>query len=100
MLFYFVVSLCFALSDNAVFFQRTVLGQTELKRDIVVEQFGDGKEVVAIVSTIHGNEAVGTPLLLQFAKQGGFQNVGDRTILVISIASNSLTRLLLIDYLS
>lgn len=87
MLLFILVSICFGEVDSDIFFQRIVIGQTELKRDIVVEQFGDGEEVVSIISTIHGNEAIGTPLLFRFLKQEKMKGLEDKTVFILYVAN-------------
>ena len=87
MILFFIVSICFGLSFEGQFFQRIVIGQTELKRDIVVEQFGDGEEVVAIISSIHGNEAIGTPLLFRFLKEEVEIDLKGKTLVLLYVAN-------------
>lgn len=87
MVLFFLVSICFGLPNENEYFQRIVIGQTELKRDIIVEQFGDGEEVVAIISSIHGNETIGTPLLFRFLQEGGVKNLDGRTVFLLYVAN-------------
>lgn len=87
MLLFFIVSICFGIPIEGEFFQRIVIGQTELKRDIIVEQFGDGEEIVAIISSIHGNEAIGTPLLFRFLKEGGIEDLEGKTVFLLYVAN-------------
>lgn len=87
MLLLFFVSICFGFSNENEYFQRMVIGQTELKRDIVVEQFGDGEEVITIISSIHGNESIGTPLLHRFLQEDGVSNLEGRTVFLLYVAN-------------
>jgi len=52
---------------GATVYQRTIIGYSESNREIIAEQYGDGEDVIAILASIHGTEAAGTPLTIQFA---------------------------------
>ena len=52
-----------------VFWQRDVIGESEHHRDIVVEQFGQGGDTIAILASIHGTETIGTPLLFRLSQE-------------------------------
>ena len=62
---YFLLRICFA---QEYFYHREVIGLSETKRGIVLEQYGDGEDVTVVLSSIHGIEAAGTPLSIQFAQ--------------------------------
>ena len=86
MLLLLFVSFCFGLPLSEESFHRIVIGQTELKRDIVVEQFGDGEEIVSVISSIHGNESIGTPLLFRFLKEE-IEDLEGKTLFVLYVAN-------------
>lgn len=50
-----------------VSYVRRVIGGSESNREIIVEQYGDGADVIALLASIHGTEPAGTPLSIQFA---------------------------------
>jgi len=47
---------------------RTVVGNSVERRPIELITYGEGKEVVLIIATIHGNEAAGTPLVSELGR--------------------------------
>ena len=70
-------------------YHRSVIGASESSREIVLEQFGDGENVIAILSTIHGTEAAGTPLSLQLASHliRNPDVVTNKTVLLIHVTN-------------
>ena len=85
MLIFWIVQ-CFA---QEVVYQRTEFGQTETNRPLVVEQFGDGEDVFAILASIHGTEEAGTPLSIMLASylQHHAEILNGKTILLVHLTN-------------
>ncbi|MEN8151947.1 MAG: DUF2817 domain-containing protein [Planctomycetota bacterium] len=69
--------------------ERRVLGESRQGRPIDAIVIGDGPRVVLFVATIHGNEAAGTPLLLDFATHLVTHpgEVEGRTVVLVPVAN-------------
>lgn len=63
----FVISESTARSAEQDETQISTIGRSLLGKPIPCEVYGDGSDVLMVIATIHGNEAVGTPLLVAFA---------------------------------
>jgi len=63
----FLFSIGISIAKEPLYY-RDVLGVSEAKRDLVVEQYGDGADVFAVFSSIHGTESAGTPLTIKFSQ--------------------------------
>ncbi len=86
MIFFLLIGTIFA---EELLYYRHAIGASEAKRDLVVEQYGDGPEVFAIFSSIHGTEAAGTPLTIKFS-QYLWENptfVDNKTILIVHLTN-------------
>ena len=86
MLLILSIALVFA---QEIVYERVEFGQTETSRPLIVEQFGDGEKVFAILSSIHGTEDAGTPLSIALAShlQRQVHLLEGKTILLVHLTN-------------
>ena len=72
-----------------IVYERVEFGQTETSRPLIVEQFGDGEEVFAVLSSIHGTEDAGTPLTIKLAAhlQDNKHLLEGKTVLLVHLTN-------------
>jgi murein peptide amidase A len=72
-----------------IVYHRSVIGFSESYREIIIEQYGDGEDVLAILSTLHGSESAGTPLSLHLASNlmKNPELVDNKTVILIHVTN-------------
>ncbi|MBM76139.1 MAG: hypothetical protein CMK59_12120 [Proteobacteria bacterium] len=80
---------CFLLFQALAFHTVHDFGKSVTGRPIFLEQIGSGKQVVLIVSTIHGNEWSGYPLSLRLIDEllNNQEYINGKTILILPLAN-------------
>jgi len=68
---------------------RKVIGNSYQRRPIELLTYGEGKEIVLIIATIHGNENAGTPLVGELGRHllANPRYLAGRTVLVMPVAN-------------
>lgn len=74
---------------DEIYYDSFEIGRTQQGRVLLVEQFGNGDEVIVVLASIHGTEPIGTPLLHHLSTHmfTEMEWTQDRTIFCLTTAN-------------